>query len=108
MQNCLHFVSAALFFQLNQTGILGPHCLVSSLEAFFFLNDAISFIGFFVCVVIFKKSGEDIYRSCLLLPWTLKQICKSSDPVFFLKEESKRKHTLEQNLKVHLETKHFG
>lgn len=47
MQNCLHFVSAALFFQLNQTGILGPHCLVSGLEAFFFLNDAIWFIGFF-------------------------------------------------------------
>lgn len=45
MQNCLRFVSAALFFfffyQLNQSGILGPHCLVSSLEAFFFLSDAI-------------------------------------------------------------------
>lgn len=57
-----------------------------------------SLLGFFVCVVIFKKSGEDIYRSCLLFPQTLTQICKSSDPVwvslllfvfFFFKKERK-------------------
>lgn len=35
------FCFSCPFFQLNQTGILGPHCLVSSLEAFFFLSDAI-------------------------------------------------------------------
>lgn len=44
-------------------------------------------------MVIFKKSGEDIYRSCLLLPQTLTQICKSSDPVFFFFERGKEEKT---------------